>query len=78
MLDKLPAPVRHLLIVVGAAAVGVPVQAVVAAQGVTGVDWADTLVDALNAGGLAGALAIGALWLTPLTRQYGVGARADT
>jgi hypothetical protein len=77
MLERLPAPLRHLLIVAGAAFISVPVQDVVAAQGVTGVDWPATLVHAIDAAGVAGAVAIGVLWLTPITRQYGVGARTQ-
>lgn len=73
VLDKLPASVRHLIIVFGASFGGRIVSAIVDAQGVTGVAWLDTLKAALNVASLAAATAIAALYLTPLTRQYGVG-----
>ena len=73
MLDKIPAPARHLAIVAGATFLGAFVHAVLSAQGVTGVDWAGTAKDALNLTAVNAATAVAGLWLTPLTRQYGVG-----
>ena len=78
ILDKVPAPVRHLLIVAGAVFGGYIVQAVLAAHGVSGVDWSGTLVDAVDATAVAVATAAAALWLTPLTSQYGVGASGSS
>jgi hypothetical protein len=73
VLDKVPAPVRHLLIVAGATFLGAFVHAILSAQGVTGVDWAGTAKGALNLTAVNAATAVVGLWLTPLTRQYGVG-----
>lgn len=73
MLDKLPAWARHAVIVFGGAFASVVVGAIITAKGVTNIDWAVTAMDALNYGALATALSISALYITPLTRQYGVG-----
>lgn len=73
MLDNLPAWARHAIIVFGGAFASIIVNAIIVAKGVTGVDWAVTAMDALNYGALATALSISALYITPLTRQYGVG-----
>lgn len=73
MLDKLPAPVRHLLIVAGAVFAGSIASAVIAAGGVLGVDWIHTLTSAVDEAALSVASAAAALWFTPLTKQYGVG-----
>lgn len=78
MLDRIPAWLRHLLIVV-AATFGVTVaEAVVSAGGVSTVDWLGTLLRAVDIAAVAGATTSLALWLTPLTRQYGVGADGST
>lgn len=72
-IDKLPAWLRHLLIAFGATASARLVQAVIDADGVTGVDWAATAVTALDTGAVATAVAAVALFGLPVTRQYGVG-----
>lgn len=72
-LDKLPAWARHLVIVFGATFLGSVASAVVAASGVTSLDWPVVLGDAVNLGCTATASAALFLWLTPATRQYGVG-----
>ena len=76
MLDRLPPALRHFLIVIGAAFAQGIVSAVISAQGVTGVDWSTVLLDDVNHTAVAGVTAFVALWLTPLTRQYGVGSDA--
>lgn len=72
MLDRVPAIVRHLLIVLAPPfllAALVVLKAVIDAQGVlTAVDWAAVLWASI----LAAATWL-SLVLTPLTRQYGVG-----
>lgn len=80
MLDTLPAWLRHLIVLCGiapaAAAVTSAASAVVAAGGVSTVDWPPTGVAAIDAAGLAAAIGATtwlALVVTPLTRQYGVG-----
>lgn len=73
MLDNLPPALRHALIVLGGAFGSVVVAAIVGAKGVTGVDWPTTLLEAVNYGALSVALSLSALYLTPLTRQYGIG-----
>lgn len=80
MLDRLPAWGRHavILCVIAplVALIGVPLAAILAAGGVLGVDWHDVLVDAVNAAGTSLATGIGAWiasYVSPLTRQYGVG-----
>ena len=73
MLDKFQPLVRHLLIVVGGTFGGAVLNAVIDAKGVTGVDWANTLVSATDGSFYAGAVAAVTLWLTPLTKQYGIG-----
>ena len=71
---KLPAPVRHFVAVFVGAALTVFAEAVRAAGGVTGVDWAHTADVALAGGITAGAVAVGLLAATPLTNAYGIGA----
>lgn len=72
LLDRLPAKVRHAIIAGGAAAGGTVCKAVIAKQGVSGVNWGEAMRNALDNGCLAGAVALMALYFTPLTRQYGV------
>ena len=76
MLDRLPAPVRHFVIAFLGSASLVLVSAINDAKGVTSVAWASVLTDALNAGIVAAVSLVGVMYLTPLTRQYGVGANA--
>lgn len=73
MLDRLPAWVRHLVIVFGAVALGTFAQSVVDASGVSHLDWTGSAAQAGDAGAVAVAAAALVLWLTPATRQYGVG-----
>ena len=74
MLDRLPAPVRHFVIAFVGSASLVIVSAINGASGVTNVAWATVLTDALNAGIVSGVGLIAVMYLTPLTRQYGLGA----
>lgn len=71
MLDKLPAQVRHLFLIVGATFLGIIAKAILAAQGVTGVHWAATATLALNTAIVTGVTAFMVLYLTPITKQYG-------
>ena len=73
MLDSLPAWLRHLLIVFGATFAGSVCAAVIAAEGVLSLDWLAVLSAALDVAAFSVASSAAALWLTPLTRQYGVG-----
>lgn len=73
MLDRLPAWLRHLCIVFGAVAASVVAQSVVDAGGVSALDWSTLAVQAVDAGAAAVGAAALLLWLTPATRQYGVG-----
>ena len=74
MLDKLPPWLQHLLLAAGAAFAGTLVSDVIAAHGVTGVDWLPALVDAGDLAAVAVATTAAALWGLPITRSYGVGA----
>lgn len=65
MLDKFPAWARHFAIVMGA----VLLAAVSEQINNGGFD-----LDSLGKAVVAGLVAQGLLWITPLTRQYGVGA----
>lgn len=54
--------------------------AVLAAAGISGVDWTTVPTTALDAAGVAlagGAGSFAAMWVTPLTKRYGVGAGPD-
>jgi hypothetical protein len=73
MLDELPPWARHLAIVAGAVLGGSIAAAVITAGGVTGVDWPAALRAAIDEAAVAVAAAAAGLWLTPLTRQYGIG-----
>lgn len=73
MLDKLPAQVRHLAIIATFTFGGAIVSAILGAQGVTGVDWAATLLASVNTTAVALAAGASALYFTPLTLQYGWG-----
>lgn len=78
MLDRLPAWLRHLVIAFAAVAGSTVAQAVIEAGGVSQIVWTDLALDALDAGAVAVALVAATLWLTPLTKQYGVGAGGDS
>ena len=76
MLDKLPAQLRHFILIVGGTFLGVMCKAIITANGVTGVHWATTAVLAVNTAIVTGVTSFMLLSLTPLTKQYG--AFADT
>lgn len=70
---NLPAVVRHCLgIFIGAMFTAIAA-AIVAAGGVTGVDWVPALWEALDAAVVAAIAGTGVLAATPLTDAYGVG-----
>ena len=73
MLDKFPPLVRHLLIVFGGTFGGAILNAVIDAKGVTRVDWAAVAGTATDGAFYATAVVAVTLWLTPLTKQYGIG-----
>lgn len=75
MLDKLPAWLRHLVLVFAGAGGAVVADAVVNDRGVTNVPWGHTLRVAVDTGSVAAAGVVSALYLLPLTRQYGLGKR---
>ena len=77
MLDRLPSWARHLLIVAGASFGGSLATAILSAHGVFGVDWLTALKSAVDLAAVTTAGTAAALWLTPLTRKYGVGATND-
>lgn len=70
--DSLPGPVRTILNVFVAGGLVVIFGAVVTAQGVTGVDWQATGIDALDAAFLGVAVAI-LRAINPLDDAYGLG-----
>jgi hypothetical protein len=72
MLDKLPAMARHLLIVFAGSFLGFVAQVIVKAQGITAVAWSHELILALNTSVVATVTIGVALYLTPLTKQYGL------
>lgn len=71
MLDKLPPMLRHFVIIVGGAFLGVMAKAILTANGITGVHWAATATLALNTAIVTGVTSFMILNLTPLTKQYG-------
>lgn len=80
MLDTLPAVWRHAVLLCAiapvAALAGVPLLAIISAGGVVGLDWHAVGITAINASAVSFATG-GTAWITsyvtPLTRQYGVG-----
>lgn len=72
ILDRLPAAGRHSVIVFGGTWGGFVLNRVIDAKGVSAVEWATTLVAATDASFYATAVALVALVVTPLTRQYGL------
>lgn len=70
---SLPTPVRHAAAAFIGTYVAIVVAAIVAARGVTGVDWNVVLVGGLDKSVLAAALTVAAMAVTPLTSAYGVG-----
>lgn len=76
-LDRLPAPVRHFVLVFFGAAATTLLGVVVAAvhgDGLASIQWGTALLDSLGAGIAAGAAAVGVAAGTPIITQYGVGA----
>lgn len=80
MLDNLPAWSRHLLVLAVIAPVagfvGFEAAAVVANHGISGMDWSGEAQSALDVAAVtsaSGVIAWVAMFVTPLTRQYGVG-----
>ena len=71
MLDKLPPMLRHFVIIVGGAFLGVMAKAILTANGITGVHWAATVTLAVNTAIVTGVTSFMILNLTPLTKQYG-------
>lgn len=70
--DKLPAPVRDGVLTFVGGFASMIVAAIAASNGVTGVDWAETLKGALDTGTLAAASVLAITYITPLTKKYGV------
>ena len=84
-LDRLHPVARAAVVLLGVlpavAFVGAFFAAIVTANGVTGVDWAATLTAAINVAGVAFASGGGtlvALYVTPLTRDYGIGSASPS
>jgi DNA-binding transcriptional regulator LsrR (DeoR family) len=75
VVETSPDWLRHAAVLFVASSAGVVLKAVVAAQGVTGVAWPETLRAALDTGASATAAGLLLLTATPATRRYGVGAR---
>jgi hypothetical protein len=73
-----PAWLRHAGILYSSTAAGVVLKAIIVAGGVTGVPWADTLLNALDTGAVATAAGLLLLVGTPATRQYGVGSSSSS
>lgn len=77
ILDKLPAPARHFVLVfLGAFVTTILGVVSTNTSNLGGIDWRTTLLDALGAGVASGLAAVGLAAGTPLTTQYGVGASA--
>ena len=72
---SIPAPIRTVINVAVAAALLVVASAVIKAEGLTGVDWGSTGINAIDAFGLGIATAV-LRWLNPLDNGYGVGSKA--
>lgn len=85
MLDRLSPQVRHFLIACVLAPLaglaGVLLTGIVGNGGFSGYDFATEFVTAANAAAVvaaSGALGWVGLYITPLTRQYGVGSTPET
>lgn len=72
-IDRIPSWLRHLVIVFGSVLLGALAQDIIVAGGVFDVSWLDSAKDSIDAAAVSTASAATVLWLTPLTRQYGVG-----
>lgn len=73
MLDNLPPWTRHLIIVAFASFVGFVGEAILASGGVSALDWAKTLTSAVDSTAVATITVMLIMYVTPLTRQYGLG-----
>ena len=73
ILDRLPAPVRHFIIVFGGAAATVVLGSIKAHSGFVGIDWVVTAADAVNAGIVSGLAGVGIVAATKLSNAYGRG-----
>ena len=78
ILDRLPAPVRHAVLVFLGAFV-TTILGVVSANvhDLSAVSWSTVLLDAVGAGVASAIAAVGLAASTPLTTQYGVGSTID-
>lgn len=72
MFDRLPAWAHDLGLIFGGTFLGGILNAVVDAKGVFGVAWSDTLMATVDSSFYATAVAGIALYLTPLTKKYGI------
>jgi len=75
--DKLPAQVRHIVLLGAGAVLFTVASAVQSAGGATGVDWSGTGKSAVDA---AAVVVVGALvlYFTSLTKQYGTGSTSTS
>ena len=76
MLDRLPVWAQHLAIAFVATFGLFFASAVVENHGLFPFPWYEVLCGALNAGAVAGAT-VGTLYLTTLTRRYGIGKKGQ-
>jgi hypothetical protein len=75
ILDRLPAPMRHgVLVFFGAFATTILGVVSANTSNLGGIAWPTVLLDALSAGAASAIAAVGLAAATPLTTQYGVGA----
>lgn len=72
MFDRLPAWAQDLGMIFGGTFLGSVLNAVVDAKGVFAVAWQPTLMAATDSAFYAAAVAGVALYVTPLTKRYGV------
>lgn len=72
MFDRLPAWAHDLAVIFGGTFLGTVLNAIVDAKGVTGVAWGATLVGAVDGSFYAAAVTGITLYLTPLTKRYGI------
>lgn len=71
--DKLPSAVQHAAVAFAGASLTQIFTAIYSANGVSNVRWNAVLVSAFNDGAVALVGVLTVMWLTPLTRTYGVG-----
>lgn len=72
LIDKLPAPARHAVIAFAGTWGGSVLNRVVDAKGVSSVEWSQAIVNATDAAFYSTSVIMLALYITPLTRQYGL------